>query len=103
MSDMSNMPEIASAMAVGRPTETSALPFVSDIRVRMAVEVGATSIRMRDLMNLGDGSVVELDRPASDPLDIMVNGTLIARGEVVTINNRFGVRIIEIVKRDAEG
>ena len=63
----------------------------------MTVEVGNTEIRIRDLLRLNEGSVVELDRLAGDPLDILVNGTMIAKGEVVMVGERFGVRFTEIV------
>lgn len=73
------------------------LALLSDIPVRLSVEVGSTSMRLVDLMELSEGSTVELDRQSHEPLDIMANGTLIARGEVVTINNRFGIRLIDLV------
>ena len=63
----------------------------------MTVEVGRAEITIRDLLRLNEGSVIELDRLAGDPLDILVNGTKIARGEVVMIGERFGVRFGEIV------
>ncbi|MBO6775065.1 MAG: flagellar motor switch protein FliN [Marinibacterium sp.] len=63
----------------------------------MTVEVGRTEITIRDLLRLSEGSVVELDRLAGDPLDILINGTMIARGEVVMVGERFGVRFGEIV------
>jgi flagellar motor switch protein FliN/FliY len=63
----------------------------------MTVEVGNTEIKIRDLLRLNEGSVIELDRLAGDPLDILVNGTIIARGEVVMVGERFGIRFSEIV------
>jgi flagellar motor switch protein FliN/FliY len=72
----------------------------ADISVRLSVEVGSTALRLSELMDLAEGSVVELDRQAHELLDIMANGTLIARGEVVTVNGRFGIRVVEVV---AEG
>jgi flagellar motor switch protein FliN/FliY len=69
----------------------------ADIRVRLSVEVGSTALKLSELMDLAEGSVVELDRQSHELLDIMANGTLIARGEVVTINGRFGVRVVEVV------
>ena len=71
--------------------------MLENIEVRMTVEVGRTEITIRDLLRLNEGSVVELDRLAGDPLDILINGTMIARGEVVMVGERFGVRFGEIV------
>jgi len=71
--------------------------LLSDIPVRLSVEVGSTSMRLSELMDLSEGSVVELDRQANELLDILVNGTLVARGEVVTVNGRFGIRVVDVV------
>ena len=73
------------------------LKVLENIDVEMTVEVGRTEITIRDLLRLNEGSVVELDRLAGDPLDILVNNTKIAKGEVVMIGERFGVRFGEIV------
>ena len=73
------------------------LKVLENIDVMLTVEVGRTEITIRDLLRLNEGSVVELDRLAGDPLDIMVNNTKIAKGEVVMIGERFGVRFGEIV------
>jgi flagellar motor switch protein FliN/FliY len=73
------------------------LRVLENIEVQMTVEVGSTEIRIRDLLRLNEGSVVELDRLAGDPLDILVNGTMIAKGEIVMVGERFGVRFTEIV------
>ena len=73
------------------------LRVLENIVVQMTVEVGRTEITIRDLVRLSEGSVVELDRLAGDPLDILINGTMIARGEVVMVGERFGVRFSEIV------
>src|SRR3546814_1950298 len=73
------------------------LRLLQEIDVRLSVEVGSAQLRIRDLLNLNEGSVVELDRQAGAPLDVFANGTLIAKGEVVTVGGRFGVRITDIV------
>lgn len=73
------------------------LRVLENIEVQMTVEVGRTEITIRDLLRLSEGSVVELDRLAGDPLDILINGTMIAKGEVVMVGERFGVRFGEIV------
>ena len=73
------------------------LDRVLDIPINLSLELGHTRMSIRDLLRLSQGSVVKLDRPGGDPLDILVNGCLVARGEVVVINERFGVRITDIV------
>lgn len=70
---------------------------LENIKVKMTVEVGRTDITIRELLRLNEGSVVELDRLAGDPLDILINGTIIAKGEVVVVGERFGIRFGEIV------
>ena len=74
------------------------LKVLENIDVMLTVEVGRTEITIKDLLRLNEGSVVELDRLAGDPLDIMVNNTKIAKGEVVMVGERFGVRFGEIVE-----
>ena len=76
---------------------TENLKVLENIDVLLTVEVGRTEITIRDLLRLNEGSVVELDRLAGDPLDIMVNNTKIAKGVVVMVGERFGVRFGEIV------
>ena len=73
------------------------LRVLENIDVTLTVEVGSASIRIRDLLRLNEGSVVELDRLAGDPLDILANGTIIAKGEVVMVGERFGIRFVEVV------
>lgn len=75
----------------------SNLKALENIKVRMTVEVGRTELTIKELLRLNEGSVVELDRLAGDPLDILVNGTIIAKGEVVVVGERFGIRFGEIV------
>tara|TARA_B000000477_G_scaffold51350_1_gene43189 strand:- start:440 stop:745 length:306 start_codon:yes stop_codon:yes gene_type:complete len=82
---------------VENPEGTENLKVLENIDVNLTVEVGRTEITIRDLLRLNEGSVVELDRLAGDPLDIMVNNTKIAKGEVVMVGERFGVRFGEIV------
>ena len=74
--------------------------LLADIPVRLSVEVGSTAMRLSELMELAEGSVVELDRQSHELLDVMANGTLIAKGEVVTVNGRFGIRVVEVVAND---
>ena len=82
---------------VENPDGTENLKVLENIDVNLTVVVGRTEITIRDLLRLNEGSVVELDRLAGDPLDIMVNNTKIAKGEVVMVGERFGVRFGEIV------
>ena len=68
-----------------------------DVQVTLSLEVGRARIPIRNLLQLNQGSVVELERVAGEPLDVYVNGTLVAQGEVVVVNERFGVRLTEVV------
>lgn len=70
---------------------------IENIPVNLAIEVGRASLKIRDLMRLTQGSVVELDRLAGEPLDIVVNDTVVAQGEVVLVNDRYGVRLTQVV------
>ncbi len=73
------------------------LDVILDIPVKLTVEIGSAEVTVRNLLRLGQGSVVELDRLAGEALDIKVNGTLVAHGEVVVINNKFGVRLTDVI------
>ena len=73
------------------------LELIQNVAVSVSVEVGRSLLRIRDLLRLGQGSVVELDRVAGEPLDVCVNNTVIARGEVVLVNERYGIRLTQVV------
>lgn len=73
------------------------LDLVLDVPVTIAMEIGRTRIPIRNLLQLNQGSVVELDRLAGEPLDVLVNGTLIAHGEVVVVNEKFGIRFTDVI------
>lgn len=73
------------------------LEVVLDIPVTLSMEVGKSSISIRNLLQLTQGSVIELDRLAGEPLDVMVNGTLVAHGEVVVVNEKFGIRMTDVI------
>ena len=73
------------------------LEVILDVPVSLSLEVGRARIPIRNLLQLNQGSVVELERGAGEPLDVYVNGTLIAQGEVVVVNDRFGVRLTDVV------
>jgi flagellar motor switch protein FliN/FliY len=93
MSDL--MGSIATANADGESSVQ--LDLIQNVAVSISVEVGRSSLRIRDLLRLGQGSVVELDRVAGEPLDVCVNNTVIARGEVVLVNERYGIRLTQVV------
>ena len=73
------------------------LDVILDIPVTISMEVGNTQIAIRNLLQLNQGSVIELDRLAGEPLDVLVNGTLIAHGEVVMVNEKFGIRLTDVI------
>lgn len=89
-------PQQASA-GLGAGETTPDLDVILDIPVTISMEVGNTNIPIRNLLQLNQGSVVELDRLAGEPLDVLVNGTLIAHGEVVMVNDKFGIRLTDVV------
>jgi len=100
MSDMNEAPtmdDAAEAIEINEVQGGANYRLLADIPVRLSVEVGSVSMKIAKIMDLGEGHVVELDRHADALLDIKVNGTLIARGEVVTVNDRFGIRVMEVV------
>ena len=74
------------------------LDVILDIPVTISMEIGSTKVNIRHLLQLNQGSVVELDRMAGEPLDVKVNGTLIAHGEVVVVNEKFGIRLTDIIR-----
>lgn len=76
---------------------TPNLDNILDIPVTLAVEIGSTQVSIRNLLQFNQGSVVELDRLAGEPLNVLVNGTLIAHGEVVVVNDKFGIRLTDVI------
>lgn len=81
----------------GTPVSDPKLDVILDIPVTLSMEVGQTDIPISNLLQLNQGSVIELDRVAGEPLDVMVNGTLIAHGEVVVVNDRYGIRLTDVI------
>jgi len=73
------------------------LEIILDIPITIAMEIGRTQINIRNLLQLNQGSVVELDRLAGEPMDVLVNSTLIAHGEVVVVNDKFGIRLTDVI------
>ncbi|MDD5579449.1 MAG: flagellar motor switch protein FliN [Methylobacter sp.] len=78
-------------------TDEINLDVILDVPVTMSMEIGRTQINIRNLLQLNQGSVVELDRFAGEPLDVLVNGTLIAHAEVVVVNDKFGIRLTDVI------
>jgi len=73
------------------------LDVILDIPVTVGMEIGRTQLSIRNLLQLNQGSIVELDRLAGEPMDVLVNGTLVAHGEVVVVNEKFGIRLTDVV------
>ncbi len=73
------------------------LDVILDIPVTVAMEIGRTQLSVRNLLQLNQGSIVELDRLAGEPMDVLVNGTLVAHGEVVVVNDKFGIRLTDVI------
>lgn len=92
MNDMTAMP--------AEPMLAANFRLLQDVDVKLTVEIGSTSLTLRELLALGETSVIELDRQANELIDVLVNGTLIGRGEVVMVGDRFGVRMTELVSPD---
>ncbi len=81
----------------GPASAESNLEAILDIPVTLAMEIGRTQVSIRNLLKLSQGSVVSLDRLAGEPLDVLVNGTLVAHGEVVVVNEKFGIRLTDVI------
>ena len=92
--ELDPLTDFSSPMAEG---ESPNLEVILDIPVTLSMEVGSTEISIRNLLQLSQGSVIELDRLAGEALDVMVNGTLVAHGEVVVVNDKFGIRLTDII------
>jgi flagellar motor switch protein FliN/FliY len=92
--------EQADAEGKSKPDRDIDLDMVLDIPVTISMEIGRTQINIRNLLQLSQGSVVELDRLAGEPMDVLVNDTLIAHGEVVVVNDKFGIRLTDVISAD---
>jgi flagellar motor switch protein FliN/FliY len=79
--------------------ENDKMELILDIPVAVTVEIGRTKMTIRNLLQLNQGGIVALDRLAGEPLDVLVNGTLVAHGEVVVVNDKFGVRLTDVVSK----
>lgn len=85
------------AAALSEQTGNNNIDIVMDIPVTLSMELGRTRISIRELLQLKSGSVVELQKMSDEPLDVLVNGTLVARGEAVVVDDRFGVRLTDVI------
>jgi flagellar motor switch protein FliN/FliY len=94
--DLAPSPAPSASSSSGVASDAN-LDLILDVQVTLSLEVGRARIPIRNLLQLNQGSVVELERVAGEPLDVYVNGTLVAQGEVVVVNERFGVRLTEVV------
>ncbi|MGD9548723.1 MAG: flagellar motor switch protein FliN [Candidatus Krumholzibacteriia bacterium] len=83
----------------GEVKDVNNLDLLLDVNLKISVELGRTKLKFRDVLNLSSGSVVELGRQTSEPVDIMVNGALLATGEVVVVDDHFAVRIVKLLNR----
>ncbi len=99
--DVSNPPldELHDDPIESGETDEAKLNAIMDIPVTISMEVGRTNISIRNLLQLNQGSVVELERLAGESLDVLVNGTLIAHGEVVVVNDKFGIRLTDVISQ----
>lgn len=88
--------EVINEPGSGKNTDIN-LDVILDVPVTLSMEIGRTQISIRHLLQLNQGSVVELDRLAGEPMDVLVNGTLIAHGEVVVVNEKFGIRLTDAI------
>src|SRR5918911_1759388 len=84
------------------PRPVDSLGFVMDVPIEVTVEIGRRSMKIADILRLGPGSVLELDKVSGEPLDIYVNGRLIARGEAVVVGDHYGVRLTEVLVVDEQ-
>ena len=89
-------PDLGTGVAPGRPAD---LDLLSDVALEVTVQLGQVRLRVKDLLSLPEGSVIELDRAVGAPVDVLANGSLIARGDVVVVGDELGVRITELLRR----
>ncbi|MFC3907988.1 flagellar motor switch protein FliN [Legionella dresdenensis] len=99
MADNKDSGSIATENIASTEADSDKIELVLDIPVAVTVEIGRTKMTIRNLLQLNQGGIVALDRLASEPLDVLVNGTLVAHGEVVVVNDKFGVRLTDIVSK----
>jgi flagellar motor switch protein FliN/FliY len=91
--------DLGAASAASAGSGEMNLNLILDVAVTLSLEVGRTRLAVRDLLQLAPGAIVELDRAAGEPLDVLVNGVRVARGEVVVVDEKFGIRLTEVVSQ----
>lgn len=96
MTETAEMTEKAASSAVSTPAN---LDMLLDVPVSLSVQLGTTQLPMREVLELGEGSVITLDKEADSPVELFVNNRLIARGEVVVVEDRFGIKVTEIIDK----
>lgn len=89
--------QFSNVQDAGKSTEQKSIDFILDLPLQVTVELGRTQILINDLLRLGQGSVVELSKLAGEPMEVLVNQKLVARGEVVVVNEKFGVRLTDVI------
>ena len=99
---MAENPPVAPEETTGSGTGTG-LELVSDVPLRISVEVGSARLLVRDVLKLGPGSIVELDRMADEPAELYINGRLVGRGEITVVDERIAVRVVELVAAPGRG
>mgnify|MGYP006362904085 FL=1 len=97
-SDAAGLKELQGGSAAAeRPMANVNLDMIMDVSVTVSIEVGRARMSINDLLKLSQGAIIELDRMAGEPLDVLVNGTLVARGEIVVVKEKFGIMLTEVV------
>lgn len=95
---LSNLsPKEATVATAAESSKHFSLDMIMDVSVSLSIEVGRTRMSINELLKLSQGSIIELDRMAGEPLDVLVNGTLVARGEIVVVKEKFGIMLTEVV------
>lgn len=89
--------QFSNVQDAGKSAEQKSIDFILDLPLQVSVELGRTQILINDLLRLGQGSVVELSKLAGEPMEVLVNQKLVARGEVVVVNEKFGVRLTDVI------
>nr|MBI3612612.1 flagellar motor switch protein FliN [Nitrospirota bacterium] len=90
-------PALSPAEPRGGTATANSVDFILDIPMQVSVQLGSTRMLVRELLQLGQGSVIELDKLAGEPMEVLVNNKLVARGEVVVVNEKFGIRLTDVV------
>ncbi len=95
--DKTQLPQLDAQPAAKPPGSDVGLELILDVAVNVSLELGRTTLTVQDLLQLNQGSIVEFERHVGEPLDLLVNGTLLAHGELVVVDDRFGIRLTDVV------